>query len=626
MKRILIASIILLLITGCGPAKIEGDVFLVKGDGKPQPSAAKEVIFIKAESFEDILIESYLESVQEDTKRNAEVVTNLCNSASTLMISEKEKTQDTLNGRMANGKTNNVTDQDGSCALIQKQFDEASSAATSSRNNFDELISKEQRKKTNAMAELMNLQNKLEQKISSREKTLYEDFSSGIEITLETSRWVGKQLTVLNNTKYNIRIEGDICLQFSNAEGGDVGHVSTASSLGDCSAYSSSNYKAKGTLLNSNAINAANTSKDEFGFYRGGYLPKRSKVNAGRDNYFCKRGLRPSETLRLTKKYGTDKDGWPDLSSPDPSKGYKIRAVNPVRSKSYDGDKEACGIENQDGIAKFIALKDEVRIENGNTIRYVSEPIKFREIAKAEIYEERDLIKVQEEIIRITEKEIQSITDRSIENLLLVNELDARSNLDQCSELTAKNELDQELIAWMDVSLGQMQKCDLGDAGLFETLLNVGLSSVDNNQLDSILETNYSSKAAYAALKRFADSEYKTSTNISGHYVIDKLPRGNYVAYSSYRDNFIEGIYLENIEITGEAQVDFSNTKFHEVGSLSSVIDIFYEDCSSKICSESDLRYTLDMNEAERRYEKRKEELEDIEESIRELERLFKKY
>ena len=95
------------------------------------------------------------------------------------------------------------------------------------------------------------------------------------------------------------------------------------------------------------------------------------------------------------------------------------------------------------------------------------------------------------------------------------------------------------------------------------------------------------------------------------------------MVYSSYQDNFISGVYLDNIEITGESQIDLSNTKFQEVGSIASIIEIFFEGCSGRVCSESDLRYTLDIDEAERRYKRRQKDLEDLNDSLRELQRLL---
>ena len=103
MKKILTISTILLILSGCGPVKIEGDVFLVKGDGKPQPSAAKEVIFVNAESFEDILIESYLESVESDLESNAQITKGICENASSSIISERQEMEMFLN--------ENLTDQ-----------------------------------------------------------------------------------------------------------------------------------------------------------------------------------------------------------------------------------------------------------------------------------------------------------------------------------------------------------------------------------------------------------------------------------------------------------------------------------------------------------------------------------
>ena len=149
------------------------------------------------------------------------------------------------------------------------------------------------------------------------------------------------------------------------------------------------------------------------------------------------------------------------------------------------------------------------------------------------------------------------------------------------------------------------------------------LTSLDSSKLEELLGKDYSVDARYEVLKRFSESKYKASTNISGHYLLSDIPKGNYVVYSSYQDNFLSGIYLDNIEITGDSQIDLSNIQFKEVGSLSNVIEVFFELCSGLICSESDLKFTLDLDEAERRYKKEKESLEDLQDSLRELERLL---
>ena len=118
-------------------------------------------------------------------------------------------------------------------------------------------------------------------------------------------------------------------------------------------------------------------SSDKYGFSRGGYLAKgQTIIQENTNNMFCKRtSYSPTETLRMTKKYGEDSGL---TSHYQKSKGYTF-----LRSNSAP---------------RFIPLKDEVRTEDGNEIIYYNEPINFRVIAEAEPYEERDLINEQEKL------------------------------------------------------------------------------------------------------------------------------------------------------------------------------------------------------------------------------------
>ena len=66
----------------------------------------------------------------------------------------------------------------------------------------------------------------------------------------------------------------------------------------------------------------------------------------------------------------------------------------------------------------------------------------------------------------------------------------------------------------------------------------------------------YESIASSSALNVFANSPFKTSTSISGRYSLKDVPSPNYVIYSSYQDNFNEGIFLVNKEIKEDGAVD----------------------------------------------------------------------
>ena len=623
MKNFFIIPIAIALLSGCGPVKIEGDVFLVKGDGSPKPSAAKEVIFIEANSFEDFLINIYLKTVESDLDSSTLIIKEICKNATANINNGLQKTEALLNTNLLEQKNTGVTDQDGSCDLIQKKYDEASAVSLINRDALNLSITKQENIITQAERKLLDLESRLEQKITKKEDSLYQEFIDGIEISLSgalnrdsyNKRGV---LTVSNNTPYNIKLKGRLCLQFYNSEGEPVG-TTYDGTLYECS-YSQSGM-AKGTQLRSSDLNR-NIEKDEFGFYKGGFLKKGQTITQRFEtNAFCSSGnYSASKAFSMTRKYGEDRKKWPDLDLPDLTKGYTV-----IKPTGAYNDQAACGHNTSVSDSKFIPLKDEVRTERGDIVDYSSQEIDFRKIAEAESYEERDLIKAQQEIIINAKNRIEDIIDESLDDPIIVEAENAQARMDQCSLALQSNKYEEEQIKTTKADLNNLKSCNINDGKALDTLLRYGseLTSLDSSKLEELVGKDYSVDARYEVLKRFSESKYKASTNISGHYLLSDIPKGNYVVYSSYQDNFLSGIYLDNIEITGDSQIDLSNIQFKEVGSLSNVIEVFFELCSGLICSESDLKFTLDLDEAERRYKKEKESLEDLQDSLRELERLL---
>ena len=217
------------------------------------------------------------------------------------------------------------------------------------------------------------------------------------------------------------------------------------------------------------------------------------------------------------------------------------------------------------------------------------------------------------------------MNDLSKSDPLIEAENNAEEILTSCTTATDDNAMLKESINQSNIALDNTESCSLDDGNVFDSLMSVALSNEDLNQLKMIISKDYSAEAALAMMMKFADSKYNTSTNISGRYVINEIPKGKYVIYSSYADNFNSGIYIDDIEITDDAQIDLSNTKFLNVPSLQSLINAFYRQCSGTICSDSDLRYTLgnSIDQAESGYKELKESEERLQESLRELERLL---
>jgi len=589
-SKLLTLPLLTIFLFSCGgPVSIEGDVFLVKGDGKPQPSAAKEVVFLESDSFENFLIESYLESIKEQMQTNSVLIQELCSVSSTNSKNQIGELELKLSSRTEEGSSKGITDSDGSCDLLIGAEDSAEKAASEMTKNYNSLLDEQKSKIASAEKEISTLRNELQRKINSRTNDLYNNFLKDIKIAV-----TGNTISITNNSNNNVRLNQDMCLQFYNEIGDPVGHSVTSSHiLSNCKNYQQYDYENNGSIVEQSELEL-NKSVDSFGFKKGGYLAKGQTVKIGPkdrwsdpNNYFCSKTFTSSEKLKFTKQYGEDSKDWPNIFSPV-SKGYKI--LNPVNLQP----KEVCGIRSQEA-SRFIPLKDEVKTESGNVITYTSEHINFKSIASKESYLERSLIKEQESIIKASRKEIETINKEFSANKLISQLSTNKKVAKECKSFVEQNDSIKNKIASLIQSLAFTDQCDIDNTNLkSEFMLK---SPVDLNKLESLYKVDYSRLAINYILNRIKNAPYKSSTNISGHYSIKDLPKGRYIVYSTYSDSFNNGIYLTNTEFKEDGNHDLSNTSFYEVGNLRFVATMFYANCASNACSEEDLKNTLDFSQ-----------------------------
>ena len=592
-----LATPLLVMLSCSAPVEIEGDVFLVKGDGKPQPSAAKEVIFLESDSFETLLINSYLESVNEEAQKNSALITELCSVSSVASQNQIDELELKLSSRTEEGGSKGITDSNGSCDLLIKAEDNAEKAASLSTKNYNFLVEEQESKIVSANKEISTLKNELQRKINSRTDELYNNFLKGINISLS-----GNTIAIKNNSNNNVRLNQNMCLQFYNELGDPVGHSVTSSHiLSNCDNYQSYDYENNGSVIEKSEL-MLNISKDSFGFSKGGYLAKGQTVTTvGVDggyydtpnNYFCSRTFSSSEKLQFSKKYGENPEDWPNIFAPV-SKGFKI--LNPVNLKA----KEVCGISSRKE-SRFIALEDEVKTDSGDVITYTSTPVNFKSIASKESYSERSLIKEQESIIKVSQKEIESIKKEFSANKLIAQLAANKKVAKECKSFVAQNDSLKEEVASLGQSLASTDQCDIDNTNLQSNFILE--SPGDLAKLESLSEVNYSELAGEYFLNKLKDAPYKSSTNISGHYSIKELPKGSYIVYSTYSDSFNKGIYLSNTEFKEDGNHDLSNSNFFAVGNIGFVATMFYANCSSKACSEEDLKNTLDFSEITEQWE-----------------------
>ena len=609
MKNNFITTVLLTLVaSSCGgPVNIEGDVYLVKGDGKPQPAAAKQVYFIPSESksLEDILIDSYVSSIAEEAQRNGEAISKLCLTSATAIKPEIEKETANLIQVIKLAKSDGTTDADGSCSLLNINLVESIKSAESSQEKYKNLLSIETSKIDEATKKRDSLSSTLSIKIRNKEKELYDNFIRDIKITIDNRGG----LTLINNTEFNIKMTNDMCFQFKNAIGEEVGVVDDGI-FTRCGNSTMDMYSGKGTRLSSFSVNKS--SKDEFGFSKGGFLPKGSEINNpyGRNNRFCPTEYTPAQLNKFTQTYGENKRDWPDTQFPVNESGYIMREP---KDATYSGDKNACLIKG--AVGRFVPLEDEIRLEKSDgTVTYSSKEISFGAIAASEYYPERDLIKEQQNIIETARKEKSALSLLSKNDAFIVIQNKAQKEDQICKAHQKDIKLYKNTIDILNSNLIMSESCDLSDSYLLPSLQLT--DSVDIALTKSLMNVDYSINASEKFMSIFTDALYKTSSNISGHFVMKELPRGEYLMVSSYSDNFNEGIFIAKEVIEADAIIDLSNSNFFEIPSLNYLASSFYENCNSALCSDEDLKNSLDLSfiasEAVRVQKENEEALRDL--------------
>ena len=587
-------------LTSCGgPVSIEGDVYLVKGDGKPQPAAAKDVIFLPINdgvSLEGLLTEIYLEALRDQVEKNDASIKKLCLKSTNIIQENLDEKNDLLINIISAAKLNGITDSDGSCLTLNSKYKSLESAATNQQNYYNDLINAEKAKINTSEALIIDLKSSRWTKIANKESQLYKEFMKNIVITAENSRYGKYTLSVTNNSPYNISINDHLKVQFYNYlnnPSGSHAEISSYSStrFGDCGTFWKS-YLRPGFAISSNKINL-NRGVDNFGFKKSNFLEKGTTVTSGEYNYVCSESYTPSERLDLTNKYGGDQKLWPNKNKIDQSKGYKIIS------------------------GKFIPLENETRNEKDGSIIYSSKEIDFLTIAKNQNWSETKKIKEQEDIIQKAKKEITTLEEAKQNDSSISLALTSKNASKACENHQILVSTKKDNIILTSEKLVTSQSCDLDNSFLMESLELT--NQADINLKNKILNRNYAKKATANALNMITNAKYKVSTNISGHYQIKEVPRGDYLIISSYADNFVDGLFLANTTIDDDGIFDLSNTSYYSIPSFNYLITKFYQNCSDKICGPDDLMNSLDLNGISNEYQKDMKEAEETSAKLKQL-------
>ena len=119
------------------------------------------------------------------------------------------------------------------------------------------------------------------------------------------------------------------------------------------------------------------------------------------------------------------------------------------------------------------------------------------------------------------------------------------------------------------------------------------------------------------------ESAITTSTSIHGHYSIERIPAGRYLVMAEYADNFVSGFWLNAVEITsGEQVIDLNQNTFVPFF-LTSYLQMAAQSCESCVSGAEPIPNRIELTKA---LERRKADLEEVQESLNELERTLRRF
>ena len=372
--------------------------------------------------------------------------------------------------------------------------------------------------------------------------------------------------------------------------------MNAARALGKANQYYAQGMQKFDNAIAQRVINNIKLNKgrgnDSFGFTKTSHLEKGESAEDA-NNFLCEDSFSPSERLELTKKYDSDEKSWPDKNVIDKLKPYKIIS------------------------GKFIPLEDETRKEVNGSIVYTSKEINFLTVASNLNWPETTIIKIQDEIIKNTKIEIAKLEMAKQDDPLISTALTNQNTSKRCENHQNIVSSEKESLLLLDQNLDISQACDLDNGDLVSSLT---LEEKADIQLkDQVLNLDYANIASAEALNMISNAKHRVSTNISGHYQINELPRGEYLIISNYSDNFIEGIFLANTSIDADGIFDLSNTNYFSIPSFGYLVSKFYENCSENTCTREDFKNSLNLQNIADEYESYKAEREETAAEMRRL-------
>ena len=558
---------VIFMVSCSNSSNVEGDIFLIKGDGSPQPAAARDIFYIPIDeenldpgiALTNILNKSY-ELAYSNLDFTEEELNQFCNSMKPEVVSKADKSIEDFKNFISKNKFLNSSDLSCDKQLANKSTEEYLDVITNNNKTINDLSKKDS------------------DAIRVKQNSLHLEIIEKLTLSFEA-----RSFYLTNNSDQIIYID-----------------------YGDEPEYkyiSEDGIQWGGNIIKSNR----NISIYKI---RNGY-PRKDEYGLDYDRYDV--FMMPGDKWRLFEFLN-----YPSLMSNDTK--MKERALKIFRDnggkceKGYNSDTKIFHIAPYVSYGTTLAgcySIDTTKLSWLNPreqFRIVKFPVASD---KGYIFDSVDLNAVAKKFIGEPNK--NNISKLKDENKVLQKNADElQSAIKGCDAFNSEEE-------YFNQGINYLNQCNFS-----ELRLNSGWwkkfngefvnDSSANFYIDNI--DNSIAPKALLELSQILDSGLSATTSIMGNYKIAEVPSGNYLVLSEYIDNFNQGTYIKTANLSQEEEKqDLSNNHFIEIP-LTQLVKLFFQECDDKGCPKT--KYWI--QEAINDYKEYLKTVDDIENSLQDLE------
>ena len=519
MRKAFCLYIAVFLLAGCTKSNVSGDVYIIKGDGSVIPSAGRTVRLIKAEDRASLFAQVGAEAVKSAQKALGPEIAKQCPA----IIDAGAKALEGLRADMAAIKNKGTIPENGCDGLVTE--------SSRLKAEFESVLAEQKAEIEKLQSDLQAAKKQRQPKLEKLADELYKAELDDVDVRSfrsSTSYIADHYVTELyNNSRFCIgRVELDI----------------------EYYSYDTLVHTRTHTIPEQYSLNASSV-KDKFGFVKTGcYIEYGSSSLI--DRVFLSE--LPSVDSRMRKAYSERK--------------IKVRIVHGVERIMVTDFRSDTKIN-------FVRVS---RKELDSDVIYNSTPVDWiKEAEKSGNFDgENRLIRTIGENLKAARNRHASNQSISVYDKALESARACQADSQSIDDL-------QILISKGEESLDFFTDCSSASLHIFGSALpainaafNLGFEIPKGNKefeaafIIGVTETILSS------------STLTSNTSMNGHYKIKGVPKGKYIMFAEYNDNFVGGFWLKPVTIDAYRQKIDLDMKFFADEDFSD----YLEDVASAAC------------------------------------------